>query len=1114
MRARALLTAAVALACLGIAVASVRVARHYRGLRAEVGRIAITRLTDRTEARLESLRDTVFVTYYVTRRDRMPSHLRRLETEVTGFLQALKDASDGKVDFQIVDPDDVPDLANYAAKRRVSPIRVRDVRRDSWSFTEVWSSLTIAYGPHQPAEINGVTPEHVPRLQTLLVEQLDAMEQPTKPVVALAPKSGYFDVHSELSQRASVVRVDFDGGEPIPREADAFLWMDPTVATPNRLRALDLFLESGRSAIVAGSEQAVSVRAGPSEPQLEVSRTAYPAADLLAEFGLRPIERLVCDKFGDELAVVDAQSGEETQHVAPFLIRCIAPNQDWVGLRNQPNGNLFFGAPTCFEIDSERLLERGATAKVLATTSDETWTFPVPRGPVPLSATAKELGERAPKLALGVMVEPDDPWQGPAYFFAASTPFQDGLFKRENAAHWRLLRTLTDNALSPERLVLARVNTHHAEPLPELSPGTRLAWRACVIALAPLLLAALALWRGALGRRGERREVKERGASRSTLVLIGALGGALVATGLVELVLGGRVDLDLTADGRNRLAPGTVEIASAAGDAGAVRVEAFVSDPSVFPPDMRQPVGRLFDLLRDLARAGAELDVERVRPEELDEGEQAALELRGVDARTAVAKVEEITTVRSFWSTLVLSRGDRSTSVHLRDARSFEDLEFKLAFALWRLNTGETPRIAMVPDVPRMSAAEAYEWYQMQGLFSPMGHNVNTLARAMLEDAGFEVLHVEPRKPEFPEDMAEYDLLLWLQPRRPVTKLMDAMTEYLAQGGDVVLAAQHFRFQSRQYRGNNAFEFKYWPQPQSPDVSHPYPPSEKRYYLDEIGVHMPRELFFDELFVRALLPVVIVGRGSARDWEEMELAMPFLVRAAASNFTDHPLMAGVGDQALLYANWFDLDAARLAELGLEATPLIRSSREAWSHHWEGGFLTRDEIYGYKTTPHPDHPDAPRPEGQVPLAVLVEGQFPLPDEPYDKPPVLSSTPGEAPSAEDEARAAAALQAELDRRAALPRAPGRLVLFANSEAFNDQRFDAPEHRADHLLLNAVAGLALPPELAEVATRRPVARGFDWVEPATRVRWRALVLALVPALLALFGIAWRVARRGGSA
>jgi hypothetical protein len=94
---------------------------------------------------------------------------------------------------------------------------------------------------------------------------------------------------------------------------------------------------------------------------------------------------------------------------------------------------------------------------------------------------------------------------------------------------------------------------------------------------------------------------------------------------------------------------------------------------------------------------------------------------------------------------------------------------------------------------------------------------------------------------------------------------------------------------------------------------------------------------------------------------------------------------------------------------------------------------------------------------------------------------------------------------------PSAPGKLMLIGCSSAFQDERLGLAEFRADHLLLNSVADLALPEELAAIATRHPTVRGFGFVEPDVKIEWRSIVVAAPPlAILLLGGIVLAARRR----
>ena len=432
------------------------------------------------------------------------------------------------------------------------------------------------------------------------------------------------------------------------------------------------------------------------------------------------------------------------------------------------------------------------------------------------------------------------------------------------------------------------------------------------------------------------------------------------------------------------------------------------------------------------------------------------------------------------------SSGDGAREVRLAfaDARAFEALEFRLAYALHVLNGGRRARIGFASDVPRLSAAEAYEDYQQKGLFAPKGKDVYSLARRKLADLGFEVVHINPRAPKLPPGvdaerssaMPALDLLIWMQPRRSTEPMLEATLRYLHGGGHVLLAAQHFNIQSRQYRGSD-FGFNYWPQPQLPDVEH--------LYFPELSIELVRKVLFDELSTTIQTDTQITGRGASRDFEVQSSALPFLIRASAANFADDSLVTrNLGDQAFVWGSALRFDEEHLAQLGLRAKTLMRTSDKTWDYDWKGGWLPEDVL----TWPPAESAEV---LGSQALAVLFEGTFPRPQAPLAL--------GAARMPQDEsAEAVGPPSASEDEAPWPPSAPGKLLFFGGSELFKDARLFNPEFRADQLLINATCALALEPELARVATRRQAARGFDYVEPPARLRWRAFVLATGPVTL----------------
>ena len=1062
---------------LAASVLAVRIAEHHQhggALGVELGRARLARLDAETIERLATLAEPVLVTYYTSSSDRMPSRMRHLERSVTDLLEAMHARAPERFDFQVVDPERGPGLARFAARRGVAPFRVRSVTRDAWDETSVWSTLAISYGARPEVFVSVIGPEDLPRLQAILTAWLDRLERPRAPVIALAAPPGFAELGAALAARGTLVEVRLDRGEPVPA-ADLLVWMAPGRVDPERLRELDRFLARGGSVIVAGARHTVDAHAlveVDGRPALSFAASdSAGIGELLAHFGLRPRPGLFLDARHDSLEL-----GGQLR-AAPFLVRCIAPNQDFHGFQTQPNGTLLFAAPSPLTPDDAVLRAAGWRAEVLATTSDTTWMLAAPVAPAALSFAdmTAGAGTAVAKQPLIVALSHDDPRHGRLIASGATTPFEDGLFGRPGTAHGRLLDTLLDELVSDDRLVVAGARFELPPPLPALGWKQRVLWRAiCVFALPTVLL--LVGWRRVIFGMGSSTEGRSLGSFRRFARFAGAVVVVLV---LVRLAAGLDARVDATAEGWNRLAPETRAIARRSAELGSARVELLFAERSALPPPLRLRVDRVHDLLDDLRGAGAALEVVATRPVDLEPGRHERLAELGVHPFQLSTQDGDVTTVRRFHATAILTRGDRREILHFPDERAFEDLEFRVAFALWRLNEGRRPHVAFASDVPRLSAAEAYEHFQQKNLFAPKGKDVYSAARETLARTGFRVTHVNPRDPELPEDI---DLLIWMQPRRSIGAMLEATVRHLVGGGSVLLAAQHFNVQSRQYRGAD-FELVHWPQPQTPDLEH--------LYFPELSIELVREVLFDELSLALDTDTQVSGVGAVRDFERQVSAAPFLIRASALNFApDSPVTRNLGDQAFVWANHLRWDPEQLDELGIEARPLITTSARTWTFAWSGGWLPPEVLAG----PPRDADGRAVTLGELPLAALFEGTFPRPTGPLRM--------GLAAAEEEPAGPGPAWPAS---------APGRLLFLGCSELFKDHRLFDPSFRGDHLLGNAACALALEPELAAIAGRRRVAGGLDYVPPPTRLAWRAVCLLAGPlAILAAAGCLALLRRR----
>ena len=158
---------------------------------------------------------------------------------------------------------------------------------------------------------------------------------------------------------------------------------------------------------------------------------------------------------------------------------------------------------------------------------------------------------------------------------------------------------------------------------------------------------------------------------------------------------------------------------------------------------------------------------------------------------------------------LLLRAGERDIRIKRLDERALIHLEFLLSAGLYQLENGRRPRVAVISDLPRLSPAEALEDYHKKGLIPPSGADVYSQLKELLSNNLYDVQHINPKDPILPP---ESDVLLWLQPRRDSTPVINLLSGHLQQGKNAIVALQHFNIQQRQYRGNG-FQTVHWPQP-------------------------------------------------------------------------------------------------------------------------------------------------------------------------------------------------------------------------------------------------------------------------------------------------------------
>jgi hypothetical protein len=933
-----------------VAIYSGRLLQQWGGGQLDLGGREAATLTAETRTFLAGLKHNVELTFFVSQRQQMPSHLKGVEDQVRRLLAALKATAPARLDYRVIYPEQSGTASiAYAARRKASSFSVRHVRHDEHSEEKVWSSLVLANVGQRDVLIQGIEPSHLPFLEELIVAHLKAQAQAPQPTFAIAAPPYFQLLGHLLGEYGRVIELDLENQASIPLEADVLFWMQPAVVTPEHVRQLQRFVDSGRTAILAGSAYNVGYA-------LEETETLYQARffpdgwrDLLQPLGLRPLPDLLMDTNNGIVSLQDT-AAQVRQVQAPFHLRCLPAFYNLKSFVTPARGGLNFVAASALEVDPQQLASTGFQAEIVGTTTENAWVRPLPPdifGNADLSADFA-----VPKQNLMVLLKANDPWKGQLFVLASASLFQDGIINQPGYAHRVFLRTLVRTYTTPEHLVRNRVERPTPPTIPALGGGTRLFWRFAAIGLIPLLLLALGLRRYLAGG-GNLAAVH--GLNWLVPRLVGVL--VLVATSAYLWRYGDRLYLDFTGSAINTPTALTQKAMARQND---VQATLFTSPKALVPPTLKPVATNVQNLL-----ASGGIALRTVHPEHLSPPQRQQLQTQALQPFEVERVLNDTLTNQQVWSALQLEKGGLRTAIPHLDAQTVPHLEFLVAAALQRLEQGRAPHVAIISDLPRLSPAEALEDFHKKSLIPPGGVDVYSQCKALLRDYGYRVSYINRRDPHLPPDV---DVFLWFQPRRDSSPITALLGDHLAQGGKAIVALQHFNIQQRQYRGTG-FQTVYWPQPQFQDFDP---------YLRRFGVEQVRQVLFDQ--TRSHLDLETqVNRTGVREYDPQKVALPFLIRAVGSNFsTQSSITRNLGDQLFIWGNHFALDQARLDSAGIEHQVLITTTERAWTYPWKGGWLPPEIFHSQDYLPGPQA-----------LAVLLQGAFPA----ADSTAVISPKPGE-------------------------------------------------------------------------------------------------------------------------
>ncbi|MCA9751162.1 MAG: GldG family protein [Gemmatimonadetes bacterium] len=527
-------------------------------------------ISDGAKHIMESLQVPVQVKYYVTPEDELPAGLKTLGQDVTDKLAELAKASRGRLEYQIVNPNETEDLAEALQNKGIRPFQVQSVERDAVAVKLVYSSIAIGYKDESEEILPQVLPDNLASLEYELLSRIVKMTRETDPVVAMystkeaidpqiasfylqsgqplpEPPDAFAPVPDYLrSAGYDVRRVDLAQGNSIPDDAQTVLLLGARELNDRQRYEIYRVLRRGGNVIVATQSTAYDYAPGPRGGfRISIRPQTLGINDLLSKWGVRIDDRPLMDEQMATLAIpstknlggIRFQVNEPVQ--APMQIRVLGEtlNRDLPFVAGVPELLYLWGNELI--VDDASLAEKGLSETTLFTGSDHTWTLDKTSGPLETADLDPEAHALSARPPLAVLIEGTfpDPWEGqdvPAWpagddaapeeteeqaagaegppqpgrllVIGCSKLFEDMLL--DQAGHSLFLLNSVDALTLGDDLISIRSKNFAARTFGEVSDGKKLTFRVLNTILVPALLIVLGFGLH-LRRRREAEEYAE-----------------------------------------------------------------------------------------------------------------------------------------------------------------------------------------------------------------------------------------------------------------------------------------------------------------------------------------------------------------------------------------------------------------------------------------------------------------------------------------------------------------------------------------------------------------------------------------------------------------------------
>ncbi len=538
--------------------------------------------------------------------------------------------------------------------------------------------------------------------------------------------------------------------------------------------------------------------------------------------------------------------------------------------------------------------------------------------------------------------------------------------------------------------------------------------------------------------------------------------GAFLLISLSSNMTGSR--LDMTSDKLFTMSPAAATILKNLDVP--VQVKLYITPTEKMPTQYRDLERDITEQLRNFEQVSdGMLKFDIFNPQD-DPEMQQMLTTKGISPFQVQSVEKDEMGIKRIWSAITISYKEKPEELMPRILPgNLAALEQDIIGPIHRLTRKGTPKIAIFAPKKPIDQQLAMQYLQ-QGMQPPPPSDMYTNLPKLFDQGHYESVLVElTEQSPIPQDA---DLLVVMATSELNQRQVYEINRALNGGMPVIMAvAPH--------------EYAYSPGPRGvwnvsgSDVNTGLEPM-----LQQFGLQIMEDHFMDANMETIELPRE-VNMGGLRMQTRDPVRMPMQIRVTETQMNqDSPITNRVSGLFALWATPVISDTNKMDQLDLSVTKLINSSDNTWSAPFSRGMLPATAL----------NPNGQAKLGTMPLAVLVEGQFP------DT--FLGQEAPAWPPADPSAEAAPAIPTN-----PLPVTPqpGSLVLFGSAKMFDDNILTATQNAL--LLLNAVDYLAGSRELLAIRSKTLTSRVIRPVEAGEKLAWRFVVTLFVPILLAIFGL-----------